>query len=129
MILDSTFLIDVLRGEETVAQLIEELDATGTPFVSAVTVMELSEGIRLTEATEAERSAVEDLLTDVNELPFDRECAMRAGELNAHLITAGKPIDETDVMIAATALVHDRPVVTRNVDHFDRIDHLEVVSY
>ena len=32
-------------------------------------------------------------------------------------------------MIAATALVHDYPVVTRNVDHFERIEGLEVVSY
>jgi tRNA(fMet)-specific endonuclease VapC len=32
-------------------------------------------------------------------------------------------------MIAATALVHDRPVVTRNVGHFDRIDGVTVVSY
>lgn len=129
MILDSTFLIDVLRGETAVGELIAELDTTGTPFVSAVTVMELVEGIHLATATDDERAAVEELLAEVHELPFDRDCALQAGRINADLVSAGKPIDETDVMIAATAIVHDRPVVTRNVDHFERIPELDVVSY
>jgi len=129
MILDSTFLIDVLRGETAVEELIAELDTAGTPFVSAVTVMELIEGIHLATATDEERVAVEELLTEVHELPFDRDCALQAGRINADLVSAGEPIDETDVMIAATALVHDRPVVTRNIDHFERIPDLEVVRY
>lgn len=129
MILDSTFLIDVLRGETAVGELITELDTSGTPFVSSITVMELVEGIHLTTVTDRERRAVEQLLAEVHELHFDRECAFRAGRLNAELVSAGEPIDETDVMIAATGLVHDQPVVTRNVDHFERVDGLEVTSY
>lgn len=129
MILDSTFLVDLLRGREGVADRIEELDARGAPAVSSITVMELWEGIRLADASEAERAAVDDLLTDIDEFAFDRECAMTAGSINAELISAGERIDETDVMIAATALVYDRPVVTRNVDHFERVPDLDVVSY
>ena len=129
MILDSTFLIDVLRGDADVSELIGEIDAAGTPFVSAVTVMELHEGVHLADATDAERSRVSELLAGINELPFDRACAMQAGEINARLVSEGEPIDETDVMIAATALVNDRPVVTRNVDHFDRIGGLDTVTY
>lgn len=129
MILDSTFLIDVLRGETAVGELITELDTSGTPFVSSITVMELVEGIHLATATDHERRAVKELLAEVHELHFDRECAFQAGRINAELVSAGKPTDETDVMIAATGLVHDQPVVTRNVDHFERIDDLRVVSY
>jgi tRNA(fMet)-specific endonuclease VapC len=128
MILDSTFLVDVLRGEEDVADLVRDLDATGTAFVSAVTVMDLAEGIRLTDAAADERTAVEELLTDINELPCDRECAMLAGRLSADLLSGGGRIDETDAMIGATARVYDYPVVTRNVDHFERIDGLEIPS-
>lgn len=129
MILDTTFLVDVLRGDSDVADRLEAVDESGTPFVSAVTMMELAEGIQLSDASDAEQMAVTDLLRDVNEIPFDRSCAMRAGELNADLIQAGQPVDETDVMITATALVHDYPVVTRNISHFDRIEELEVLSY
>lgn len=129
MILDSTFLIDVLRGNHDVTERIEELDARGAPFVSSVTVMELWEGIHLADASEDERDAVRGLVTDITELPFNRECAMCAGRINAELISNGERIDETDVMIAATALVADQAVVTRNADHFKRIDGLEVVTY
>jgi tRNA(fMet)-specific endonuclease VapC len=129
MILDSTFLIDVLRGDDQVAERIEEIDATGTPCVSSVTVMELMEGIYLADASPSEREAVEDLLTNLTELPFDRRCAMEAGRVNADLIRDGERIDEADVMIAATALVHDHAVVTRNVDHFERIGSVSVVTY
>ena len=129
MILDSTFLIDVLRGERAVEKLVEQLDTSGTPFVSAVTVMELYEGVHLADATESERAAVEQLLEDLTELPFDRECALQAGRINAQLLSNGEPVDETDVMIAATGLVNDQPIVTRNVEHFERIDGVTVVSY
>ncbi|QLD88727.1 PIN domain-containing protein [Natronomonas salina] len=129
MILDSTFLIDVLRGREEVTDRVEELDASGAPAVSSVTVMELWEGIQLADASESERRAVENLLTDIDEFAFDRDCAMTAGRINAELVQAGTPVDTTDVMIAATGLVYDRPVVTRNVSDFERVPDLEVVSY
>lgn len=129
MILDSTFLVDVLRGNSDVVELEANLDASGTAFVSAVTTMELFEGIHLADATDGERTAVEELLTDVNDLPFDRECAMCAGRISAELTASGEPVHVTDVMIGATALVHERPVITRNVCHFERIEGLDVVSY
>lgn len=129
MILDSTFLIDVLRGKASVEELLGEVDVSGPPFVTSVTVMELYEGIYLAESTERERAVVEEMLDGINEIPFDRACGKRAGQINAELVAAGEPIDETDVMIAATALDYDLPVVTRNVDHFDRIDGIDVVSY
>jgi len=129
VILDSTFLIDVLRGKASVEELLGEVDVSGPPFVTSVTVMELYEGIYLAESTERERAVVEEMLDGINEIPFDRACGKRAGQINAELVAAGEPIDETDVMIAATALDYDLPVVTRNVDHFDRIDGIDVVSY
>jgi tRNA(fMet)-specific endonuclease VapC len=129
VILDSTFLVDVLRGERTVEELLGEVDTSGPPFVTSVTIMELYEGIYLAESTERERAIVEELLDGINEIPFDRACAKRAGQINAELVSTGQPVDETDVMIAATALDYDLPVVTRNVDHFDRIEALAVLSY
>lgn len=129
MILDTSFLIDVLRGEKTVEEAVRTVDERGVARVSSVTVMELWEGIHLADSSEQERTVVKNLLTDVRELPFDRECATTAGELNVALQRAGSPIEDADVMIAATALVHDVPVVTNNTDHFERIDDLEILAY
>lgn len=129
MILDTSFLVDTLRGEATVEEAVLTVDERGTAYVSSVTVMELWEGIHLADSSDRERAVVKNLLRDLRELPFDRECATTAGEINATLQRDGVPIEDADVMIAATALVHDVPIVTNNVDHFDRIDDLEILSY
>lgn len=129
MLLDTTFLVDVLRGADGVVERERELDERGVGTVSAVSVMELWEGVQRTDASESERTAAERLLTGLSEASFDRETAMRAGALNADLADRGEPIDVEDVMIAATALERGEAVLTRNDDHFGRIDGLDVETY
>ena len=36
---------------------------------------------------------------------------------------------EGDCIVAGTALVINEPIVTRNVNHFDRFDDLELIEY
>jgi tRNA(fMet)-specific endonuclease VapC len=133
MILDTTFFVDVLRGDvrdnPTAEEYIKNMDAAGTGKISSVSVMELWEGIHLAEATTTERTRVEELIEGIYELPFDRDVAMLADELSAALISQGEPIEDSDVMIGATALVHDEPVLTCNVKHFERIDGLDIHTY
>lgn len=129
MILDTSFLVDLLRGTETVGELIQTVDRRGPARVSSVTVMELWEGIHLADSSSEETQAVGDLLEDLRELPFDRACAMEAGAISADLRQSGRQIETADVQIGATARVHDVPVVTNNPDHFDRIDDVEILSY
>ena len=47
-------------------------------------------------------------------LPWDADTGLRWAELLAHLRRAGKAMPIKDSLIAATALVHDLAVVTRN---------------
>jgi len=51
-------------------------------------------------------------------LPWDANTAMRWARLVADLRTAGKAMSVKDSMIAATALVHDLTMVTRNERDF-----------
>jgi tRNA(fMet)-specific endonuclease VapC len=62
MILDTSFLIDVLRGNEKVTEWEKKLDERELGVVTSITVMELWEGIHLTEASDSERERVEELL-------------------------------------------------------------------
>lgn len=62
MILDTSFLIDVLRGNEAVTEWEAELDERGVGVVTAISVMELWEGIQLTDAADEEREQVHRLL-------------------------------------------------------------------
>ncbi len=57
-------------------------------------------------------------------LAFDRECAEVAGRIYADLLRAGQPIGRADPMIAATAIRHQRVLVTGNMDRYQRIQAL-----
>ncbi|WP_335999126.1 PIN domain-containing protein [Halorientalis halophila] len=129
MILDTSFLVDVLRGEEGIDELLQTVDRSGPAQVSSVTIMELWEGIHLADSSGEEKQVVRELLEGVHELPFDRECAMEAGAISAGLRQSGQQIETADVQIGAAARVYDVPVVTNNADHFERIDGIEVVPY
>lgn len=53
----------------------------------------------------------------------------KAGRIDRRLAANGRAIGMGDTIIAATAVVHEEPILTRNVDHFDRIDDVEIESY
>lgn len=129
MILDTSFIIDVLRGNDSVADRERELDDRGGSIVTSVSVMELWEGIHLADATDAERARVGRLLQGLTHADFDHDSAVAAGEINATLVENGSPIDIEDVMIAAIARTLDEPVLTGNPGHFEQISGLTTETY
>lgn len=129
MILDTSFLIDVLRGIEAVADWERELDDQGGGIITSISIMELWEGIHLADASAAERDRVHRLLQGLTHAAFDRGSAMAAGEINAALVEDGTPVDIEDVMIAAIARNLDEPVLTGNPGHFKRIPGVNIETY
>lgn len=115
--------------DPAVADWEAELDSGRTAVVTAVTVMELSEGIHLADASEAERDRVREFLEGVRHAPFDHTAALRAGELSASLQREGEMIEIEDVMVAAVALDRNESVLTGNPSHFTRIEGLTVEGY
>jgi len=53
-------------------------------------------------------------------LPIEMEVAIKASELHATLISRNQDIGIKDVLIAATCLVYDVPILTYNQSHFSR---------
>jgi len=129
MILDTSFLVDVLRGDESAREWEATLDESGFGVVTAITVMELWEGIHLADATEPERDAVERLLSGLHHADLDRPAAMWAGETSASLTREGRRIEVEDVMIGAIARQRDEPVLTRNAEDFERLPGVSVERY
>jgi predicted nucleic acid-binding protein len=102
-------------------------------FISAVTMAELHFGAALARdpleaSVRSERIAA--LRSWARPLPFDAAAAEKYGDLAALVAGAGRHprSRRLDLMIAATALVHDLPVVTSNPDDFRGLEPiLEVV--
>jgi len=86
--------------------------------ISAVTLAELNVGVLAARDadTRARRLATLDATADVQLLPIDERVAAAWARLRVHLAEAGRQLNVNDLWIAATALAHDLPVVTRGDD-------------
>ena len=73
--------------------------------------------------------AVEDLLAELDVLPFDVPADAEYGAIRGALETAGKPIGGNDLLIAAHAKATGATVVTANADEFRRIRGLKVENW
>lgn len=128
LILETTFLIDLereaLRRSPDAAHRFLELHASSRLHISLITSGELAAGPRLSG-----RSRWETLTGRFEVLLPDAEVAWRFGQTFRYLRDNGRLIGSNDMWIAATALAHGLPVVTRNVAHFRRVPDLEVLSY
>ncbi len=128
MILDTTFFIDILRGDKKAAEKLDELESKGELLsICAVSVFELWRGFGLahTKQEEQAKSLIATLPAHIIDVP----CAKRAGQLAYTLDRKGSPIDPEDLLIAGVALEKTESLLTRNVSHFERIEKLKVETY
>lgn len=129
MILDSTFIHDVLREDDAAINRLAELRDDRTPVaLSALTVFEVGVGLR-GESTQY-REEFYDVVDDLVVLPVTETTARQAISIQHKLLDRGERIGARDVLIAGTAVgTPDPRVLTRNVDEFTRVDDLEVERY
>lgn len=118
-LVDTSVLIDVLRGRVDALEVLESARRSGPLHASEVTRAEVLAGMRPREAA-ATTAALEALTWH----PVDRLIAERAGELARQWRTSHGGIDLADFLIAATAQTVGAHLLTRNVRHFPMIDGL-----
>lgn len=130
LILDSNTISYYFRGDPLVVPRMQALRPADLG-VPAIVEYELRYGlIRLPEAAAAARlAALKALLRPMVILPFDSECADFAARIRVHLEARGAPIGPHDTLIAATALRHKAPLVTRNTREFSRIPGLQCINW
>ncbi|MFY9624433.1 MAG: type II toxin-antitoxin system VapC family toxin [Rhodoplanes sp.] len=73
--------------------------------------------------------AVEDLLGEIDVLPFDTPADTDYGGIRSELEAAGKLIGANDLLIAAHAYATGATIVTANTDEFRRIRGLKVENW
>ena len=96
-------------------------------FTSAVVVGELYKGAFRSAAVTRHLENVEKrVLPAVTVLSYDVAAARVYGQVRAQLESAGRPLADADLQIAATALLHDLELVTGNLKHFKRVPGLRI---
>lgn len=129
MIIDTTFLVDLLDNDPNAVKKSQELDAQNSAlFTTAISVFELWQGVSdIKDKKKLEKINL--LLDSFGLFSFDKESAKIAGKIHSELYIRGLPIQPEDSMIAGICLKHGKKVITRNVKHFSRISALEVETY
>jgi len=89
--------------------------------VSVITRAELLYGLKRLPPGHRLHIGVGQFLKIVRALPWDAEAAFFHAEIRHQLVTAGQPIGEMDMMIAAHSLAAGAVLVTNNIRHFQRI--------
>lgn len=129
MLLDTTFLIDLMRRDEAAVAKATELETDLVQQrLSAMTLFELYYGVARSNVPDEERETVEEVLASKPVYPADTAVMRAAGRLSGQLANDGNTVADGDVIIAATANIVDEPVLTRNVDDFERLD-VDIETY
>ena len=130
-VLDTNILSEVLRPRPSPAVIGRLLQCNSrTLFASEITRFELRFGASLrADAAMFWARLQRELMPLVTWLPVNEAVSTRAGEIAAAQRLAGRPCGAIDPFIAATALVQGMPLVTRNVQHFERVDGLKLQNW
>jgi len=130
MMLDTTFLIDLMKGKKFAVEKMQMLSTSGAPVtISTVSIFELFSGLSQCSKPALEYYKIHNVLHQQSCWPLDDSAAERAGRIHGELVKRGEAIEAIDAMIAGIALAHNEPILTRNIKHFSRIDGLKVESY
>jgi predicted nucleic acid-binding protein len=120
LLLDTSLLIDHLRGDEAARAAIVDAVQGGERLVcSVLTRVEVLAGMR-----PQEEQATRRLLDSLDWIEVDEAIAERAGLLANRYLRSHPGVDPVDFVIAATAEAYDAALWTRNVQHFPMIADL-----
>lgn len=121
LLLDTTIIIDYLRGDEKAATYIQRLTS---PMISIITEAEVYEGAR----DKKDLRRIEKTLASFTIIPVTPQiCKVAIQILKQYRLSHG--LLTLDALIAATAVTYNYSLVTSNVKHFRAIKELSVIPW
>ncbi len=130
VLLDTDILSDLLKQQDDTVRLRAEayFRSHSQVAISAITCYQILRWLR--EPPKVERLAQFDqLLAEQIVLDVDLQVLDRAADLWIQARAGGLPREDVDLIIAASALVHDLTLVTANTRHFEWIDGLTLQNW
>lgn len=128
--LDTSFLIDFLRGHPNTRTTYQRLKSEGYVFVTTtIAAFEIFRGLDKRGRIKGEEEAVRKLLSRLAVWNLDIESAERGSRIYTELERAGSVIGINDCLVAAIALSNGCQKILSNDVHFQRILGIERISY
>jgi len=113
LLLDTTVLIDALRGRSASGRLLALRASASIPWVCAVNVEEVIRGLR-----EREHGIAERLFDGLRIVTLSRREGEQAGAWRREFAGRGVTLSQADCLIAAAALTVHARLATGNPKHF-----------
>lgn len=134
MIVDTSFVLDVIGNVEAAVSKEQELEAKSVPLViPSMTILELYIGVGKVANTREERQKVEAVLDSYPLVDMTPSISRRAGRLLGERMAdadkgEGPGIGKGDAAIAAAALERDEPILAGD-SHFGSIPGVTLETY
>lgn len=125
MILDTNAVSAVLVGEEALATVLE---GAVRHHVPAIVLGEYRYGLERSRRKRTMEKLLDRLEEESAVLEVDAQTARHYANVREKLRSRGRPIPENDVWIAALAVQHRLPIVSRDGD-FDAVEGIQRISW
>lgn len=130
MMVDTTFLIDLARGDPGARALAEEAESGSEAMrVPAPALAKFWEALERARRQPREAAAVQAVLLGAPGVAFEPAHAILAARLLAASAAEGWGLDPFDAMVAAIAVSEDETLVTRNARDLGRVPDLRLRAY
>ncbi len=96
--------------------------------ISEITYAELLYGAANSQMPLKNAEAVELFIVDLEVIPISSAIPIFARE-KSRLRRIGKPLEDFDLLIGATAIHHDLTLVTNNMRHFNRLQGIKLEDW
>ena len=114
-LLDSSAIIELLRGNLKVMEIIEEADVVTTSVLCAYEIL-TGEMYREKREGRSILQEVTELIGELNPIPFLLDDSIKASEICSTLMVKGRMVNTTDILISAQAIRRDLTVITKDKD-------------
>ena len=126
---DTNIISFMLRGDRQLQERVyrEANDGAGV-IIPPIAYYEIKRGLISVQAT-VKLAAFERLCKMLGVGEMDVETLDKAAGIYASLKKAGKLIEDSDILIAASCLAHDYTLITDNTRHLERVGGLLHVNW
>ncbi|GAB4536934.1 MAG: type II toxin-antitoxin system VapC family toxin [Pleurocapsa sp.] len=126
-LLDTNICIALIKANPTVMAVF--LAKAVQCYIPTLVLGELYKGVYCSQKVEKNLADLNQFLTLIAIVEFDRAAALEFGLIQGELKRKGKPTGETDALIAAVARSRNDTLVTDNIRHFKNIEGLKLENW
>jgi len=130
VILETSFLIDLMKGRPDAVALAQALDRSGeSTYLAAPALFELWVGVGRAVRRREETEGAEGLIASFDVMAMTDTDAREAGLLQARLSRKGRTMGTVDIMLAGMSKARGQPLVTGDRSFGGVADEITIRTY